>query len=215
MTINVLLADDHTVLRDALRVLLDQEGDIKVVADSGDGQEAIRLATELKPDVAIVDIMMPGITGIEAASKIIARSPETALIILSMHATHQHVFHALQAGCLGYVLKESGSSELVEAVRAVSTGQRFLSAGITDMVVDEYLRSTEDPEHRSPSEMLSARELEVVRLVVDGKTSAEIGELLHLSPKTIDTYRQRAMQKLGINDLASLVKFAIKHSLTD
>jgi DNA-binding NarL/FixJ family response regulator len=132
-----------------------------------------------------------------------------------MHATHQHIFHALQAGCLGYVLKESGSSELVEAVHVVSSGQRYLSKSITDMVVDEYLRSPGDPKHRSPIEKLSARELEVVRLVVDGNTSAEIGELLHLSPKTIDTYRQRAMQKLDIKDLATLVKFAIKHGLTD
>ncbi len=214
MSITVLLADDHKVVCDGLGVLLDSEMDISVVYKASDGLEAIRRVQELKPDVVIMDINMPELNGIEATRRIAEIYPSTRVIILSMYATSEYIFRALEAGAKGYLLKESAGTEVVDAVRTVNAGRHYLSGKISEKMIDDYLHLREDVTARSPLDRLSPRERDVLQLVVEGKTSVEIAEVLFLSPKTVDTYRSRLMQKLGIPDLPALVKFAIQHGLT-
>jgi DNA-binding NarL/FixJ family response regulator len=214
MTITIFLADDHAVVRDGLRLLLETQPDFQVVGDAGDGREALRLISQRQPNVAILDIAMPELNGIEVARRLRENALETRVIILSMHVTSGYVFQALQAGARGYVLKSSVGAEVVQAVRAVQAGQRFLSQKIADQVIDDYLNQVEIRETPDPLARLSSREREILQLVVEGKSSAEIARLLSLSPSSVDTYRSRLMQKLEISDLPSLVKFAIQHGLT-
>lgn len=214
MSITVFLADDHAVVRDGLRFLLEAEHDIKVVGDAANGRDTVRRVVQLCPDVAIIDIAMPELNGIEAARKIGQVCSSTQVIILSMHSTTEHVFQALQAGARGYLLKESAGIEVVKAVRAVHADRRYLSQKISDDLVDDYVRQRQAAEAKSPLARLSPREREVLQLVVEGKSSAEIADILSLSLKTVETYRSRLMLKLGISDLPGLVKFAIQHGLT-
>ena len=214
MTISVFLADDHTVVRDGLRSLLEAQHDIQVVGDAADGRDAVRQVLELRPDIVVMDIVMPGLNGIDATRQICEGCPSIQVIMLSMHSTSEHIFRALRAGARGYLLKESAGKEVAEAIRVVYGRQRYLSARITDAVVDAYLRQSEMAGATDPLARLSPREREILQLVVEGKSSAEIADLLYLSPKTIDTYRSRLMDKLGIKDLPSLVKFAVQHGLT-
>ena len=210
MTIRVLIADDHTIVRDGLRALLEAERDIQVVGDAADGRDVVRQAAQLCPDVALVDIAMPELNGIEASRQIREACPSAQVIILSMHSTAEHIFQALQAGARGYLLKESAGKEVIAAIRAVHAGQRYLSQKISDQALDDYARQREP----GPLARLSPREREILQLVVEGKSSAEIAALLSLSPKTVETYRSRMMDKLGVGDLPGLVKFAIQHGLT-
>lgn len=211
MTITVLLADDHTIVRDGLKALLESQGDIRVIASTGNGREAVRLAGQHQPRVVVMDISMPDLNGIEATRQIRQANPDVQVIILSIHSTTEHIFRALQAGVIGYLLKESAGSELVSAVREAAEGRRYLSQKITETVLGDYLRQKQE---HSPLESLSEREREVLQLTVEGKTAAQVAEILSLSPKTVETYRSRLMQKLGVNDLPGLVKFAIQHGLT-
>ena len=197
-TTSVLLADAHAILLDSLRALLEAEG-LKVRAMNG--EEAVRLA-KLRPDVAILDISMPVVNGIEATRRIRETSPSTRVLILSVHALAHHADTALRAGAEGYMLKGSSAPELLKAVRAIAEGKRYLSASLP--------KST----GRDPLASLTVREREVLQLIVDGKSNAAAGSLLGLSPRSVETYRARAMQKLGIEDLPTLVKFAIRHGLT-
>ncbi len=214
MSITVFLADDHAVVRDGLRFLLEAEHDIKVVGDAANGRDAVRRVAQLCPDVVVMDIAMPELNGIEAAREIGQVCPSAQVIILSMHSTTEHVFRALQAGARGYLLKESAGIEVVNAVRAVHADHRYLSQKISDGLVDDYMRQRQAAEAKSPLARLSPREREVLQLVVEGKSSAEIADILSLSLKTVETYRSRLMRKLGISDLPGLVKFAIQHGLT-
>lgn len=214
MTISVFIADDHAVVRDGLKLLLQAQPDITVAGEASNGRDAVRLIGKLAPDVAVLDIAMPQMNGIEAAAQVHAISSRTRVIILSMHASSEHVFRALQAGAAGFVLKESAGAEVVQAVRAVSAGGRFLSAPIAEMVQDPGLRITGSAGEKSPLERLSSRERQVLQLVVEGRSSADVAEVLFLSPKTVETYRSRIMQKLGVRDLTGLVKFAVQHGLT-
>lgn len=214
MTITVFLADDHAVVRDGLRYLLDAQPDIHVIGDAGSGQEAIQQVPDLCPNVVVMDIAMPEVNGIEATRRIADTCPSVRSIILSMHSTSEHVFRALQAGAHGYLLKECAGAEVADAVRAVHAGHRYLSAAISDKLIDDYMRQRQSPMPKGPLERLSPREWEVLQLIVEGASNDEIADLLCLSPKTIVTYRSRLMQKLGIGDLPSLVKFAIQHGLT-
>ena len=213
-SITVFLADDHTVVRDGLRFLLEAQSDIKVIGGAANGRDTVQQVAELYPDVVIVDIAMPDLNGIEATRQIRETCPSAQVVILSMHSTSEHVFHALQAGARGYLLKESAGIEVVTAVRAVHAGHRYLSQQISDQVIGEYARQREASEADSPLARLSPREREILQLVVEGKSSAEIGVILSLSPKTVETYRGRMTKKLGISDLPNLVKFAIQHGLT-
>ncbi len=214
MTVTVFLADDHAVVRDGLRLLLETQPDIAVVGDAADGREALRKIQQLGPDIVLLDIAMPELNGIDAAYQITQLNPETKIIILSMHATTEHIFQALTAGARGYLLKESAGAEVVQAVRTVQTGQRYFSQKISDRLVDDYLLQRSTTPVESPLTRLTPREREILQLVVEGRSSAEIANILSLSQKTVETYRSRLMQKLEISDLPTLVKFAIQHGLT-
>ncbi|MFN8459297.1 MAG: response regulator transcription factor [Anaerolineae bacterium] len=213
MSITIFLADDHAVVRDGLRFLLEAQADLRVVGDASNGREAVHQVAHLCPDILIIDIAMPELNGIEATRQIRDICPTTRIIILSMYATDEHVFRALQAGAQGYILKESAGVEVINAVRAVHAGQRYLSQKISERVIDNYIRQQHFGLAENPLARLSPREQEILQLVVEGKSSAEIAETLSLSPNTVDTYRSRLMQKLGLSDLPSLVKFAIQHGL--
>ena len=214
MAIKILLADDHVVVRDGLRLILEAGGDMTVVGDVADGREAVRMAKALRPDVVLMDIAMPELSGIDATQQIRERCPSVQVVILSMRATTEHIHRALRAGARGYLLKESAGKEVVEAIRAVHGGHRYLSERIADTVMDDYVGQPTALPDESPIERLSPREREVLQFVVEGKSSAEIAVCVHLSRKTVDTYRSRIMTKLGVHDLASLVRFAIEHDLT-
>lgn len=209
--IRVLLADDHAVVRDGLRALLQAQPGIAVVGDVATGREAVREVQELRPDVIVMDIAMPDVNGIEATLQIQDVFPSARVVILSMHSTTEHIFRALHAGARGYLLKDSAGSEVVEAVRAVHAGRRYLAQKIAASVIDDYIAER----HRtSPLDSLSRRERQILQHISEGKTSAEVGAILFLSPKTVDTYRSRMMHKLGIADLPNLVKFAIQNGIT-
>ena len=207
MPIRILIADDHTIVRDGLRMILESQSDFRITGEAVTGREAVILAETLEPDVIIMDISMPELNGIEAARMISERIPKTRIIILSMHHTQEHVFRAIQAGASGYILKESAGSHVVTAIRTVMKGLQYFCEG-----VDTPQKTSAGAQ--SPINSLSQRELEVLQLVVEGKTSVEIAELLSLSPKSIETYRSRLMQKLGTNNIPALVKFAILHGIT-
>lgn len=211
MTITVLIADDHAVVRDGLRLLLENQSDISVIGEVADGREAVDAVIRLKPDVVVMDLAMPHLNGADATALIVEKGESTRVVMLSMYSTAEHVFRALQAGALGYLRKESAGSEVVDAVRTVHAGRRYLSQKITESVVDDYIRKRSV---ESPLESLSQREREILQLLVEGRSGVEISRLLNLSPKTVDTYRSRMMQKLGIGDLPGLVKFALQHGLT-
>jgi DNA-binding NarL/FixJ family response regulator len=210
MRTTVFVADDHAILRDGLATLLAAQSDMEVVGTAGNGREAVAGVLRLIPRVAIIDISMPELDGIEAARQIVAGNPEVHVMILSMHAGAQHVFHALEAGARGYLLKESASREVIEAVRIVQSGRRYLSPRVAEIVA----QGVSDRSAVSPLSSLSQREREILKLVADGYSSARIGAMLHLSPKTVDTYRSRMMQKLHVSDLAGVIKLAIQHGLT-
>jgi len=214
MAIGVFLADDHAVVRDGLRFLLEAQNDITVTGEAADGREAVRSVQQTGPNVVVMDIVMAGLNGIDATQQIRETCPSTQVVILSMYANSEYIFRALKAGALGYVLKESAGNELVEAVRAVHRGRRFLSRRITEAVIDDYVSHRSVPFGPTPLDRLSAREREILQLVAEGQSSSKIAETLFISVKTVETYRSRLMQKLGIKDIPNLVKFAIKHGLT-
>jgi len=211
MLITVYLVDDHRILRDGLRMLLELRGDIHVVGEAEDGRAALDGILEAKPDVVLMDITMPELNGIDATQNILLKLPQTKVIILSVHSDTEHIYRALQAGADGYLLKESAGDEVVKAVHTVYNGKQYISQKISDIMPLNYARQRQI---RSPFELLSAREREVLQLTVEGATSAAIAEKLALSPKTVDTYRSRLMEKLGTQNLPELVRFAIKHGLT-
>lgn len=210
MNIRVLIVDDHVVLAEGLRHLIEAQPDLVVVGCATDGREALRKVEELRPDVAMMDIAMPNLNGIEATRLIGQRAPETRVVILSMHSNQEYILRALQAGARGYLLKKNAAGEVLMAIRAVHAGRRFLSRQVAEGVIDDYLRSGTS----SPLDALSSRERQVLQLLVESTATAAIAEALSLSPKTVETYRGRIMQKLGVDDMPSLVKFAIQHGLT-
>ncbi len=214
MSIKVFIADDHAMMREGLRLIIEAERDISVIGEAADGRQAVRLIQRLTPDVVIMDIAMPMLNGIEATVQILDSKTFTRIIILSMHSSKEHIFRALEAGAKGYLLKEAAGNEMVKAIRAVYSGNRFLSDRISQTVIEDYIHQRVADSEESPIKRLSPREREVLQLVVEGKSSAEIARNLFLSPKTVETYRSRLMHKLGIKDLPGLVKFAIQHGMT-
>jgi len=210
MPVTVILADDHAVVRDGLRALLEDGNDLQVVAVAGNGREAVAEALRLRPDIVIMDIAMPELDGVEATRRIVEKCPDTRVLILSMYLSAEHVYRALQAGAQGYVLKESAGEEVVDAIRALRAGKRYLSHRITETVIDDYLR---EGANVSPLDSLSLRERDVLQLVVEGRTNAAIAQALSLSPKTVETYRARIMKKLKVRDTVELVKFSMRHGL--
>lgn len=209
--IRILIADDHAVMRDGLRALLEAETGLQVVASVANGREAVAAAARTAPDIVLMDIAMPDLNGIDATREILDRNPSIGVIVLSMHATSEHLFRVLEAGARGYLLKDVAGQEVVQAVHTVREGRRYLSQSITDLMTNDYLRRGLPD---SPLASLSVRERQVLQQVAEGRSNAEIAEALHLSPKTVETYRGRLMQKLGLDDLPALIRFAIQHGLT-
>lgn len=201
----VLLADDHAMMREGLSVLLTGAG-MEIVGSVGNGRDAVRVASATTPDVVLMDLTMPEMNGIEATRQICTRMPATQVVVLSMHSNREHVYQAMKAGATGYVLKDAASAELVKAVRAVCAGRRYVSPAIGLL--------SELSGQRGPLESLSTRECQVLQLVVEGRTSGEIAHAINLSKTSVDTYRSRLMKKLGVSDVASLVKLAVQHGLT-
>jgi DNA-binding NarL/FixJ family response regulator len=210
VTIRVLLADDHRVVTDGLRSLIDARPDMKVVALANNGLEAVRRALVEKPDVVVLDQAMPEMNGTEAAQIIRKRRENARVIILSMHSNIEHVQRALRAGASGYVLKSSAGDEVVGAIHAVHAGRRYLSPPLAEAMLDHLIETPEDP-----MLLLSARERQVLKMLAEGCSIVEIAAKLSLSRKTVETYRERTMEKLGVHNLPALVKFAIRHSLIE
>ena len=213
MGVRVLLVDDHAVVRDGLTLILGREAGIEVVGATGLGREALQLAERLQADVVVMDLSLPDLNGVEATEALSRQYPHCRVVILSMHTTSEHVHRALRAGACGYVVKESAGTEVVEAVRAVHAGGRYVSVRIAEKATGAFARSCTSTGERSPLERLSRREREILPLVAAGISSAEIGTKLALSRKTVETYRSRMMRKLGVSDLAGLVRFAVAHGL--
>lgn len=209
--ITVMLADDHAVLRAGLRALLNAEPDISVVGEAENGEEAVRLAQRIKPDVVVMDISMPVKDGLAATREITASLPGTRVLVLTMHAEEQYLLKVLEAGGSGYVLKRSADTELMEAIRTVHRGEAFLYPSATRLLLEAY-RHGDRPEPPAGGH-LSEREEEVLRLTAEGYSNTEIGGQLYLSPKTVDTYRQRIMEKLGLHHRADLVRYALDTGL--
>ena len=214
MTISVLLADDHLVLRDGLRFILEAQADINVIGDAATGNEAMQAVMKLQPDIVLMDIAMPELNGIEATYEICQQNQKAKVIILSMHSSIEHITRALQAGAQGYLLKESAGAEVVSAVYSVYDGHCYFSPKISDTLVEQHFRKSAAIANLDPLSRLSHRERQVLQLIADGKSNSEIADTLFLSPKTVETYRSRLMRKLEIEDLATLIKFAIKQGVT-
>jgi DNA-binding NarL/FixJ family response regulator len=208
VTIRVLLADDHRVITDGLRALIDSQAGMHVVGLAATGIEAIRRTLETTPDIVVMDQAMPEMNGTEAAQMIRERREKTRVIILSMHSNIEHVQRALRAGASGYVLKSSAGEELVEAIRKVHAGRRYLSAPLADELLDRMVEVPKDP-----MTLLSTRERQVLKMLAEGHSIVRIAGELSLSRKTVETYRERLMEKLGARDLPALVKFALKHGV--
>jgi len=209
VTIRILIADDHAVVAEGLRSLIETQPDLKVVSLAGDGREAVRQTLETQPDVVVMDNAMPELNGTEATRIIRKRCANTHVIMLSMHSNSVHIQRALQAGAGGYVLKQSVGRQLVDAIRAVHAGRRYLSMPLNDKLLDRLMSGIpEDPLSR-----LSARERQVLQMIAEGKSVVDIAGKLSLSRKTVETYRERMMEKLALDDLAALIKFAIQQDL--
>ena len=211
MAIKVLIADDHGVVAEGLRFVVEAQADMEVIACIQDSREAVRRSIEMRPDVVLIDHAMPLLNGSEATHLIRERCPETRVIVLSMYSNRVHVLGALRAGATGYVVKKSAAKEVVEAIRAVYKGERYLSKELADSVIDQVVDKTA---LKVPLERLSSRERQVLQMLAEGHAVAHIAVALSLSPKTVETYRARMMEKLDIHDFATLVKFAIQHGVT-
>ncbi len=213
-TIEVLLADDHRLVADGLRMVLEQDSSLRVVGIANDGRQAVKLSAKLKPDVVVMDAMMPGLNGIEATQQIRAAQPEVKVLALSMHADRRFVRGMLLAGACGYLIKDCAAEELSRAVHAVVAGQTYLSPSVAMVVVEDY-RNTADDSGRLKNSVLTARESEVLQLIAEGHTSRAIAGTLNISVKTVESHRAQLMRKLGVSTVAGLTKYAIRTGLTD
>jgi two-component system, NarL family, response regulator NreC len=211
--LRILLADDHIIVRHGLRKLLEERPDWEVVAEASDGREAVRLSEQHKPDVAIVDVAMPLLNGIEATRQIRKKSSATRVLVLSMHADDAYVIQILQAGATGYLLKDSADVDLIQAVTAVSQGKSFFSPKIARVMLDDYVRRLADKGVTDRYDLLSEREREVFQLIAEGKANKEIAALLSISPSTVETHRARIMEKLDLHSAAEIVLHAVRRGV--
>lgn len=211
----ILLADDHAILRAGLKALLSAEPDMEVVGEAADGEEAVTKTRELRPELVVMDIAMPHLNGIEATRRIKEMGLGTRVLILTMHAEEHYLFHVLKAGGSGYVLKQSADRELIEAIRVVQRGDVFLYPSAARLLLQGFLDRVEDGEERERYDGLTERERDVLRLTAEGYSNREIAERLIISPKTVDTYRSRIMEKLDLHHRSELVKYAVRNKLLE
>lgn len=209
-SIRVILADDHKLMRSGLRLLVEQQPEFRVVGEAGDGRQAVALALELKPDVAVLDIGMPELNGIEAAHQITEQLPETAVVMLSMHSDESYVLRALKAGARGYLLKDSAEADLVQAILAVREGKSFFSPAVSQVLLEDYLRKLRKTGAEDSYELLSPREREILQLVAEGKSSKDVANLLNLSVYTVETHRANLMKKLNLKSMPELILYAVR-----
>lgn len=214
MKTSVVLADDHRIIREGLRTLIDQQSDMEVVAEAGDGREAIDLCEDLEPNIIVMDVAMPDLNGIEATRHVVSECPHTKVLALSMHADRQYAAGMLGAGASGYVLKDCAFDELADAIRVVCDGGTYLSPEMEDVVLQDYVERLSGGGGESAFSVLTDREREVLQLVAEGNTTKQIAEDLHVSVKTVESHRQNMMDKLEIRSIAELTKYAVREGLT-
>jgi two-component system response regulator NreC len=208
--IRIVLADDHTILRNGLRAVLERQADFAVVGEAGTGREAIEVVQRERPDVVILDITMPILNGIEAARRISAEYPKTAVMILSMHSDEGYILQALRVGARAYLLKDSAEGDLIHAIRAVSGGKAFFSPAVSKVLADDYLRQLQQQGVEDRYELLTSRERELLQLIAELKSTKDIAALLGVSPHTVDTHRGNLMQKLNVHSIPELILYAVR-----
>lgn len=213
MNIRIILADDHQVIREGLRSLIEKQPNMEVVAEAGDGRQAVELALQLKPNIVIMDVSMPNLNGIDATRQITSQCPKVKVLALSIHPSKQFISYMLKAGAAGYLLKNCAFDELTQAINVVASDHTYLSPGITDVVVDDYVNQLPEKGAEICPE-LSSREREVLQLIAEGKSTKEIALHLHVSAKTVATHREHIMSKLNIHNVVELAKYAVREGLT-
>jgi two-component system, NarL family, response regulator NreC len=213
MQIRILLADDHTVMRSGLRLLLERQPNLTVVGEAADGRQAVELAASEKPDVVVMDIAMPHLNGVEAARQIVNRAPLTAVVILSMHSDESYVIRSLKAGARAYLLKDSAESDLISAIHAITEGKSFFSPLVRRILKEDYMRALTDMGAEDTYELLTTREREVLQLVAEGKSNKEVANLLNLSLYTVETHRTHILQKLNIHSVPELILYAVRKGI--
>lgn len=211
--IRILLADDHTVMRNGLRLLLERQRNLTVVGEASDGRETVRLAEQLSPDVVVMDIAMPNLNGIEAARQIMAAHPDLAIVILSMHSDESYVIRALKAGARAYLLKDSAEGDLIAAIHAITDGKSFFSPAISRILVEDYMRQLEQKHVEDTYELLTAREREILQLLAEGKANKEVAAMLNLSIYTVETHRTHILQKLNLHNVPELILYAVRKGI--
>ena len=212
-SIRVLLADDHRMMREGIRVLLERQRDIQVIGEASDGREAVRLAVQLHPDVVVMDVSMPMLNGIEATRHIRRDCPDVRVLVLTVHESEEYVARLLAAGANGYIVKKAAAEELSNAIRVVFSGEAFLYPTIAKVVIEDYVRRLREGRGFQVTEILTDREREVLQLIAEGYTSREIADILHLSVKTVQNHRSKIMGKLDLHDRGDLIKYAIQQGI--
>ena len=208
--IRIVLADDHTVMRAGIRLVLERQPDLHVVGEASDGREAVNAVERVHPDVVVMDIAMPNLNGIEATRQIIANGAAVSIVVLSMHSDEEYVLRALKAGARGYLLKESAEADLIAAVRAVIGGKSFFSPAVSRLLVEDYVRQLQDRDIEDSYELLTTRERETLQLVAEGKSNKDIANLLNLSVYTVETHRSNIMEKLNLHGVPELILYAVR-----
>jgi two-component system, NarL family, response regulator NreC len=211
--IRILIADDHTVVRDGLRALLDRQPDLEVVAEASDGRESLRLTDEQNPDVIMMDVAMPNMNGIEAARRILAAHPAIAVVMLSMHQDESYVLQSLKAGAKGYLLKDSPREDVLEAVRSAAKGRSFLSRKVSRMLQEDYYQQLQSKGLNDSWDLLTDREREILQLLAEGRANKEVASLLNISPTTVETHRGHILRKLGLHGTADLILYAVRKKI--
>jgi two-component system response regulator NreC len=208
--IRIILADDHAVMRRGLRLVLEEQKDFQVVGEASDGREAVTLVETLKPDVAVLDITMPNMNGIEAARQISAKQPGVSIVVLSMHSDEGYVLRALKAGARGYLLKESPEADFIQAIRSVCQGKAFFSPAVSRMLVEDYVRQLHDKDIEDSYDLLTQRERELLQLIAEGKSNKDVANMLNLSLYTVETHRGNIMEKLNLHSVPELILYAVR-----
>jgi len=212
-SIRILLADDHTVMRGGLRLLLERQANLQVVGEASDGREAVELAASQKPDVVVMDIAMPHLNGVEATRQIVAKNPNIAVVILSMHSDESYVIRSLKAGARAYLLKDSAEADLIAAIHAITEGKSFFSPAVSRILKEDYVHQLNEMGAEDSYELLTNREREVLQMVAEGKSNKEVANILNLSLYTVETHRTHILQKLNLHSVPELILYAVRKGI--